>query len=639
MLRNLSILLILAIIVALPFVFRHPPPQGDWREGDPVLVIVSPHNEAIRYEFAQAFSRWHAKRHKRADGTPQPVKIDWRNIGGTTEISRYLASEYTAATRSWWTQQGKEWPSLATEDLTKPAPTSDATKPVHEAYRKTDAPDAITCKIDLFFGGGEFDHSAAFRSGFAVPVVQLLPKELFARDGVDLIPATVSGEVWRTQSVMGNVVSTFGIIYNVDRLKDLGITNPPTQWTDLADYKYNGQVGLADPTKSGSIAKAFEMIVHQQMHDAAAEFIRSYKMRLVPVGDYQPNTIEVDAEIAANEKRIEAYIKEKGKAYRRGDVPDDLKEYQAALERGFENGLHLIQKIGANARYFTDSASKVPIDVSMGDAAVGMAIDFYGRYQAESSRAPDGTERMKFVTPVGGTSVSCDPISLLRGAGGHAPKDRQKETRDVAIRFIEFVLSEEGQRLWCYKPGTKDEKGELIGPEKYALRRLPIRRSFYASTQPAIQAAHVEHAKHSVDDLTDPMIDPYAVSKQFVYYKRWTGDHFNILRDIVRAMCLDSSDELKTAWRAIHSRADFPEYDPPLGPLPTVTLTNKDGQRQVPLNWRTAPDIRRQYEAIDYMREWTRAFRRTYADVASGKLKGTPKGLLGHAVTAEGATR
>jgi ABC-type Fe3+ transport system substrate-binding protein len=610
MLRNVSIILLLAVIIALPFIFRQPPPQGDWREGDPVIVIVSPHNEAIRYEYAQAFSRWHKQKYGK------PVKIDWRNIGGTSEISRYLTGQYTDNTRAWWRNQGKDWPSQATEDLTKATPATPAVAEVHKTYRETDSPDAITSGIDLFFGGGEYDHSAAFRAGFTVPVIDLLPPELFEQDGIAMIPEKVSGETWRTPSVMGNVVSTFGIIYNVDRLGDLGITTPPAQWIDLADYRYFGQVGLADPTKSGSIAKAFEMIVHQQMHDA-----------VVAAGFN-------DSQIAANEKRIGDFIKQQGKAYKRGDVPEDLKDYQAALEKGFENGLHLIQRIGANARYFTDSASKVPIDVSMGDAAVGMAIDFYGRYQAEASRAPDGTERMKFVTPVGGTSVSCDPISLLRGAGGHAKKESQAETRQAAIRFIEFVLSEEGQRLWCYKPGTTNAEGELIGPEKYALRRLPIRRTFYPSTQPTVQATHLEHLAHSVDNLADPMIDPYAVSEQFVYYPRWTGSHFSVLRDIVRAMCLDSGDELKAAWKTIHMRADYPEYDPPLGPLPTVMLSRKkeDGSmttEEVPLNWRTAPDMSKRYERIEYMREWTRAFRDTYRKIQSGKLRGTATGELG----------
>lgn len=586
MYKNVSIIVLLLLIVALPFVFRQPPPQGDWKPGDPVIVIVTPHNEAIRYEFAQAFSRWHQHKYGK------PVKIDWRNIGGTSEISRYLTGQYTDSTRAWWRNQGKNWPSQATEELTRPAPTTPEVAEVHQAYRNTDQPDQITCGIDLFFGGGEFDHTSAFRAGFTVPVRDLLPDTLFEEDGVEMIPEKVSGETWRTASMMGNVVSTFGIIYNVDRLRDLGISSPPNQWKDLADYRYFRQVGLADPTKSGSIAKAFEMLVHQQIYESLRQ------------AGYLPE------QIAENEKRIDTYIKEQGKAYRRGDVPADLIDYQKTIERGFEKGLYLIQRIGANARYFTDSASKVPIDVSMGDAAVGMAIDFYGRYQAEMSRGPDGTERMKFVTPVGGTSVSCDPISLLRGAGGHAPKEKQAETRQVAIHFIEFVLSEEGQRLWCYKPGTRNPQGELIGPEKYALRRLPIRRSFYPSTQPSIQARHQEHLAHSVDPLNDPRIDPYEISKQFVYYRRWTAEHFSVLRDIVRAMCLDSGEELKAAWKRFHQNRSLSEES--FGFLPVIWLKGKEGLKEVPLNWRTAPDIPKQYEKIEYMRKWVEAFREGY---------------------------
>ncbi|MGC4033147.1 MAG: extracellular solute-binding protein [Tepidisphaeraceae bacterium] len=566
----------------MPFVFRQKPPQGDWQPGDPVIVVVSPHNEAIRFEFAQAFSKWHNAKYGK------PVKIDWRNIGGTTEISRYLASEYAASTKAWWTNDKKNgWPGIAADDVTKSTPPADKDGAViWKAYRETDSPDAITCKIDLFFGGGEFDHSNAFRSGFTVPVEKELPAELFKKDGIDLIPASFGGETWRTPSVMGNVVSTFGVIYNVDRIKELGITTPPAQWNDMADFKYFGQVGLADPTKSGSIAKAFEMIVHQKMHDA-----------LVAAGFDDP-------QIAANEKVIADYKKSKGAAYQRGDVPEGLAAYQAALEKGFVDGLALVQKIGANSRYFTDSASKVPIDVSVGDAAVGMAIDFYGRFQAEATRAPDGSERMKFVTPVGGTSVSVDPISLLRGAGGSATTpEAQKETRQTAIHFIEFILSEDGQKLWTYKPGTPG------GPEKYALRRLPIRRSFYPSANPALDALAKEHDSHATDDLADPHIDPYVVGKQFTYYPRWTADHFAFFRYIVRAMCMDAGDELKAAWKRSNVNKTPWTFE-----LPTLHLSTSDGKSaDVQLNWRTAPDVAgKKYDSIEVMRVLTQSFQDQY---------------------------
>jgi iron(III) transport system substrate-binding protein len=70
--RNLAILLLLAAIVALPFLLREKETQGatgGWHAGDPVLVIVTPHNEAIRYEFERGFSRWHHAKYGK------PVKI------------------------------------------------------------------------------------------------------------------------------------------------------------------------------------------------------------------------------------------------------------------------------------------------------------------------------------------------------------------------------------------------------------------------------------------------------------------------------------------------------------------------------------------------------------------------------------
>lgn len=582
--RNFIIIGLLALVVAVPFALRREPPAGDWREGDPVLTIVTPHNEAIRYEFARAFSDWHKSKFG------SPVKVDWRNVGGTTEISRYLTSAYSSAFKAWWTNAGHDWSSNAQSDMFRATlPADSPSAALHAAYRNTDDPAAFSSGVDLFFGGGEFDHSAAAAAGFAVPVLGDLPPTLFAEDGIELIPEKLSGETWRTQTVMGNAVSTFGIVYNVDRLKDLGIESPPKSWDDLADFRYFRQVGAADPTKSGSIAKAFEMIVHQKMHDAVAAIGFS-------------NTMIADAE-----SRIAAHQKSLGKDAKPWSVPDDLVSYQSALEQGWLDGIALVQSIGANARYFTDSASKVPIDVSMGDAAIGMAIDFYGRYQAQAARAPDGTERMIYISPVGGTSVSCDPISLLRGA----------PNRVVAVRFIQFVLSEDGQKLWTYAPGSPG------GPERYALRRLPIRRDFYPSTNPVIQKRHEEHKKYAVDDIADPTVNPYALAEDFTYYRRWTGGHFSVMREIVKAMCIDSGDELREAWQRLHANGTpTAEQLKAFHTLPTVTLTGKDAagnptQVELPLTWRTAPDIRRNYSALEYMREWTAGFRRAYSTLVT----------------------
>jgi iron(III) transport system substrate-binding protein len=601
--KNFLIIAVLALVVALPFAFRRSEAVVA-EPGAPTIIIISPHNEAIRYEFAHAFSRWHKAHY----GTG--AKVDWRNIGGTTEISRYLQGEYATTAKAWWTSQGKRWPDGGTDAVVASRPPP-ADRPdlieLYRAMRQIDDPNKVSCSVDLFFGGGSYDHLNAYQRGFAVePWPPNNPTPL-AAEALAMIPDKVAGETWRTPTMFGNAVSTFGIVYNIDRLKDLEITVPPASWDDLADFRYFRQVGVTDPTKSGSIAKAFEMLVHQKMHDAART-----ELKASGVTDDQ-----VDATIAANEKAIDAYKASKGAGYQRGDVPPELAAYQSAIERGFLDGIALVQSIGANARYFTDSATKVSIDTSVGDAAVGMTIDFYGRFQAQYAKGPptptepNGAERMIFLSPVGGTSVSCDPITLLRGA----------PNRKIAEHFIEFVLSSEGQRLWTYQPGAIDANHNLIGPERYALRRLPIRRDFYPSTQPAIEAAHVEHKQWAVDDLTDPTIDPYQIAKQFTYYPRWTGEHFGVLRDLTRAMCMDSAEELRDAWVIAHPNGNpDPKVLDAMRKLPIVMLTKKGDSEAKPveLNWKTAPNFTANYDYLEYMRAWTSAFRETYRKAARG---------------------
>lgn len=583
--KNLGILLAAAGMIALPFVARrltHAAAPSVPGTGSAHLVVVSPHNEAIRQEMGRAFSRWYAEQYGSS------VKVDWLVIGGTTEISRYLNSEYVSAVRAWWKRKGRPWPAGAAEAMldprwTPPRAPRAGTSPEETAqeselstliagYRSVDDPKEFSSRIDLFFGGGQYDHSRAFGQGMTVapwPPSAPPPGLLTASDGTILIPAQVSGEIWRTDVYFGTVLSTFGICYNTDRLRDLGLDHPPRQWRDLTDPRYRGQIAVADPTKSGSIAKTFEMLVQQQCALA------------VQRAGYTEEQIEQfeTAILAANLPR--------------GEIPDGVPPaYQTAVEDGWLEGIRLIRRIAANARYFTDSASKVPLDVAQGQAAAGLAIDFYARYQAQSSRAPDGSERMGFTTPEGGSSVSADPISLLRGA----------ENREVAVRFIEFLLGEAGQRIWTYRVG------EPGGPEQFSLRRMPIRRDFYPSPHPVLQATHERHRLHTFDNLASPEMNPYALAGRFIYRERWTSGHFGVLRDLVKAMCLDSFQDLRTAWSAIQSQGG--EVHQPAAMEALERLPSDP----YPVTWRAAPDVLRHAERYEVLRDWTLFFRKSYRE-------------------------
>jgi iron(III) transport system substrate-binding protein len=200
---------------------------------------------------------------------------------------------------------------------------------------------------------------------------------------------------------------------------------------------------------------------------------------------------------------------------------------EAAVARGWEKGLRLIQRIGANARYFTDSSSKIPHDVAQGNAAAGMCIDFYGRTFNERLKKEDGTSRLEFLTPLGGSSISVDPVAVLRGA----------PHPELAQGFVEFLLTKEAQMIW------NSEVGTAMGPKYRALRRLPIRRDLYQG--------------ETLEMMMDKDAAPYVAAAEFTYDGSLTGHLFTPLRTIVRVMCIDSGEELKEAWAAL-IEADFP---------------------------------------------------------------------------------
>lgn len=469
--KNLPTILILAIIILLPFVLR----KKDTTVGqsDDTLVIITPHDEGIRHEFETAFSK------KYEAETGRSVDIDWRVIGGTSEIVRFVQSTYTHNFRHHWEHDLKRsWnPNVQNSFMNRKLDlaNSPADNPEGVEAKTAFTLSNVTCGIDVFFGGGSYDFIQQARAGTLVPFTtkeKLL--ELFPPEEV---PVKFSGEPFYDPSSVwaGAVLSQFGIIYNEVSLQRLGIEATPASWHDLTDPRYIGEIALADPTQSGSITKAFEMIVQQQMLEDVRE---------AGLDTNSPEAMPIVAEA-----------------------------WMTAMQR--------IQLISANARYFTDSSKKPSIDVSAGECAAGMSIDFYGRFQAETVEMRTGSKRFSYITPAGGSTVSVDPIGLFRGA----------PNEEIAIKFIEFVLSREGQKLWNWKPGTPE------GTEKYALRRSPMHRSLYAEEFDSYRS--------------DAGHNPYDEAGMFVYHPAWTSRLFSPLRFIIKVAFIDPHKELTSAWDAI----------------------------------------------------------------------------------------
>lgn len=472
MLKQACIVLALMATVALPFALR--PSRPALGRADDTVTIITPHNEATRYELGRKFQDWYHER------TGRTVVVDWRVIGGTSDITRYLEGAYTAAfERKWTAEPGHAWTAEIQTGFVNPKLPADAPEPVRMARAEFLASD-VSCGIDLFFGGGPHDYARQAQAGrIVVSKIRQTHPEWFD-DAV--IPQTFSGEqYWDSEGTwVGTVLSNFGILYNPEALARLGV-NVPREWVDLADPRYAGQVALADPTKSSSIAKAFENIIQQQM-----------------------------------QQRVLAL---KGASDAAGRAVDEKK----AVSEGWLAGLRLIQAISANARYFTDASQKPVIDVAQGDCAVGVGIDFYGRAEAEAV-TNRGVRKLGFVSPRGGTINSVDPIAVLRGA----------PHREAAELFLEFALAMEGQKLLAFKTAQAD------GPERYALRRLPVRRDFY------------QHAEWKAK-RSDPEVDPFGDPEPLIYHPAWTGNLFRELAFVTHVACLDTHRELTAAWRAIRA--------------------------------------------------------------------------------------
>ncbi len=462
--KRILYLIALGGVVLVPFLMRsnqtsHAPSRVD------TVVIVTPHNEAIRHEYALGFEAWYKKR------TGRDGYVDWRVLGGTSEITRYLKGQYIESFKSLWIKSGNLWSHAIEASLLsgkKISADEVALLKAHDAFLSSQA----SSQVDVYFGGDVYDFDEMASSGMLVPSKVLTTHKNWFSDAI--IPQIYSGEKYYDQEGrwFGSVISCYGILYNKDCLERLGIKSKPSSWSDLADPKFKGQLALCDPTRSGSMATAFENIIQQQM--------------------------QLSLEHSGETKS-----------------PDE------AIAEGWLSGLRLIQVIGSNARYFTGTSQKVPIDVASGDCAAGLVIDFYGGQQIEATERRTGSTRLALILPHGGTAYSVDPIAILRGA----------PHQEIAELFLEYALSLEGQALWGLKKGTD------FGPSEYSLRRMPIRKDFYTDSR--------FNASRS-----DPTINPFADKQVLVYHPERTSDLFREIAFITKVMCMDNHELLVKAMDA-----------------------------------------------------------------------------------------
>jgi iron(III) transport system substrate-binding protein len=203
--------------------------------------------------------------------------------------------------------------------------------------------------------------------------------------------------------------------------------------------------------------------------------------------------------------------------------------FEAILKNlGWKRGWEVMRRAAANSRYFSASSLKPPADVSQGDAAMGICIDFYGRYQSQAVRNADGTSRIGYVDPPNATMIDPDPISLLTGA----------PNKEIALRFMQYCMTEEAQALWQFSAQDSNEDG--LGPDTWELRRMPIRRDMY-----------VLHMDRMIDQ-----VNPFESARPAPYPDK---NMRSFIAPIFSGMAMNHHEDLVAAWTAIISHPAYPE--------------------------------------------------------------------------------
>ena len=360
------------------------------------IVAVSPHWEGIKEEFERGFSSSYKQE------TGRDVTIRWLDIGGTSDIVKYLKNQ-------------------------------------HKAH-----PGELG--IDLIFGGGTDTMIELSRAGVLTPAT-------ISKTVTDSIPPSVAGiplsapqGEWRIAAI-----SMFGIIANRIAAERMGLSYPRS-WGDLGKAEYFDLVGIADPSKSGSMHAMMEVI-------------------------------------------LQGF--------------------------GWTDGWKLIGRIAGNARTISNHASQVGKDVATGEMIFGIAIDTY----AGDVIRQVGRQRIEFIVPEDHPTITGDGIALISGA----------PHPDVASRFIEFVLSEAGQKLWYYKQGTPG------GPTRFEIGKLPILPHLYETGQPATVVPGNPFTLKNVSPFDAPLAA-----------RRW-----NIVNDLFQAFILEPHDRL-VAFTRTHRGAQPP---------------------------------------------------------------------------------
>jgi iron(III) transport system substrate-binding protein len=198
--------------------------------------------------------------------------------------------------------------------------------------------------------------------------------------------------------------------------------------------------------------------------------------------------------------------------------------YEIILQgEGWDAGFRQLLLLGSNVHTFIRDSGTLTRVVITGEVAAAGNVDVNAL-----SAVGQNPDMMTFVLPAvkrrttpegnvvlsGGTIVNPDAIAVLKGA----------PHKELARAFVEFTLSDAGQRLFLLQPGIPG------GPQWHPLCRLSIVESLYK--------------QYSPDQRSVGAANPFTQTRGLPYKSKIGEQRWDALNDILGAVIVDAHDEL-----------------------------------------------------------------------------------------------
>ena len=238
---------------------------------------------------------------------------------------------------------------------------------------------------------------------------------------------------------------------------------------------------------------------------------------------------------------------------------------------GWEQGWGLVLRMAANCRTLLPSSEDVIRSVSSGMCLAGPSVNFAALQEA--ARCGD---RLSFVSPTEANAITPDLITVTNYAA----------STELADRFVQYCLTDEGQALWSMPGGQLDAQESL----RYeTLFRYPVVPSFYDRYAGQLAVAD----------------NPFSLKSDFVLNVDLEQKQAKIVGPLLAAACGDNHILLQRAWKAVV------DAGMPAGPLAELTkpLVSEEEAYQLGARYESGEDA----EAL--AAEWSAKFREKYEKV------------------------